>query len=67
MEKTNENDLNRIKELAEKNPGTCGLFFTVLDNGNVKHYKSKANKVSITYDLISNLKNIIGEDNLRIN
>lgn len=66
-EKTVKETVEKIKDLAEQNPGTCGLYFTVLDNGNVKHYKSKANKVNITNDLISNLKNIIGEDNLRIN
>ena len=66
-EKTEKDTIERIKDLADKHPGACGLYFTVLDNGNVKHYKSKANKVNITNDLISNLKNIIGEDNLRIN
>lgn len=66
-DKTGKETVEKIKDLAEQNPGTCGLYFTVLDNGNVKHYKSKANKVNITNDLISNLKNIIGEDNLRIN
>jgi DNA polymerase-3 subunit alpha len=66
-EKADKEAIESIKSLAEQHPGTCGLYFTVLDNGNVKHYKSKANKVNITNDLISNLKNIIGEDNLRIN
>ncbi len=66
-EKADKEAIERIKSLAEQHPGTCGLYFTVLDNGNVKHYKSKANKVNITNDLISNLKNILGEDNLRIN
>ena len=66
-DKTGKETVEKIKGLAEQNPGTCGLYFTVLDNGNVKHYKSKANKVNITNDLISNLKNILGEDNLRIN
>ena len=60
-------DMERIRVLVDKNPGTCGLFFTVIENGKVKQYRSKEYKINLSNELISNLKNILGEDNLHIN
>ncbi|MDD5363555.1 MAG: DNA polymerase III subunit alpha [Ignavibacteria bacterium] len=59
--------LKKIRVVAEKYPGICGLYFSVSENGIYKHYISKDFKVSATKELISNLKKIVGEDNLRIN
>jgi DNA polymerase-3 subunit alpha len=66
-ERIGEDDIEKIRKLVDNNPGTCGLYFTFLEKDNVKHYKSKEYKVALSSDLISNLKNILGEDNLRIN
>lgn len=60
-------ELEKIRNLADNNPGVCGLYFTVVENNSSKMYKSKEYKVSLSNELISNLKNILGEDNLRIN
>ncbi len=60
-------ELEKIRKLVENNPGVCGLFFTVVENNGSKMYKSKEFKVTLSNELISNLKNILGEDNLRIN
>ncbi|HWQ82823.1 MAG TPA: DNA polymerase III subunit alpha [Ignavibacteria bacterium] len=59
--------LKEIRVLAEKHPGTCLLYFSINDNGVMKRFVSKDIKVSASKELISNLKNILGEDNLLIN
>jgi len=43
------------------------LYFSINDNGVMKRFVSKDIKVSASKELISNLKNILGEDNLLIN
>ena len=65
--KVGSGDLEKIRGLVDKNPGTCGLFFTVVENGTIKQYRSKEYKINLSNELISNLKNILGEDNLHIN
>lgn len=60
-------DLTRIKELVEGNPGDTKLFFSVRTNGDVKTFISKEFKVRVSKDLISNLKKIVGENNLTLN
>ncbi|TRZ64394.1 DNA polymerase III subunit alpha [bacterium] len=65
--KTSVETLEAIQKLADENPGTCSLFFSVIRNGKFKVYRSKAHNVKPTLELISNLKQIVGEDNLTIN
>jgi len=65
--KTDIRTLKSIKQLAENNPGACNLFFLVINNGNSRMYKSKEYKINPSSDLISNLKKLVGDDNLRIN
>ncbi len=65
--KTDVNMLNCIKQLAESNPGSCSLFFLVINNGLSRMYKSNEYKINPSPDLISNLKKLVGDDNLRIN
>ena len=65
--KIDENSLNQIHKLIDTNPGDCKVFFYVVNNGKSKIFRSKDYKVRPTVELISNLKKIIGEDNLKIN
>ncbi len=60
-------DLHQIKELVEQHPGTTKIFFALRDNGSVKTFISKEYKVRASKELISNLKNIVGENNLTLN
>jgi|GEM_PF-4617263 len=60
-------NLQLVKNEVEKHPGTCRLGFRVIDNGHTKDYLSKEFKVNPKQELISNLKKILGESNLKIN
>lgn len=60
-------DLSRIRELVEKHPGSTKVFFALKEDGNVRTFLSKEFKVRVCRELISNLKNIIGENNLTLN
>ena len=62
-----EEDLYLIKDLLEKYPGECNLFFNLINNGTNKVYRSRELKIKVSNELISNLKNILGENNLKIN
>jgi DNA polymerase-3 subunit alpha len=60
--------LDLIFEEINKHPGgSCRLFFTVVNNGSTKKYLSREIRVNPKQELISNLKNIVGETNLIIN
>jgi len=59
--------MNKVNSLLRSEPGSCYVYITVLTNGTQKHFALKDIKVSLTNDLISNLKNLLGENNLRIN
>ena len=59
--------LERIHALAENHPGNCKLFFNVINNGSSQVWKSREFKLKPSMDLISNLKEIVGESNLKIN
>jgi DNA polymerase-3 subunit alpha len=59
--------LHKIKELVESYPGTSNLFFNVINGSNSRPYISKEYRIKATKELISNLKNIVGENNLRLN
>lgn len=65
--KIDENGLNQIHKLIDENPGECIVYFHVVNNGSSKLLRSKFYKVKPTKELISNLKKIVGEDNLNIN
>lgn len=65
--KIGNRELERIRELADNNPGNCGLFFTIIENNKAKHFRLKEYKINLSNELISNLKNLLGEDNLHIN
>jgi DNA polymerase-3 subunit alpha len=66
-----ENDvfdkLERIKSIISEHPGNCKLFFNVINNGSSQGWKSREYKLKPSEDLISNLKEIVGEGNLIIN
>jgi DNA polymerase-3 subunit alpha len=59
--------LDRIKTLVSEYPGNCKLFFNVINNGSSQVWKSREFKLKPSGDLISNLKEIVGEGNLKIN
>jgi DNA polymerase-3 subunit alpha len=59
--------ITEIKELVENSPGNSNLFFTVVNGSDPKTFKSREFKIKATKELISNLKNIVGENNLRLN
>jgi DNA polymerase-3 subunit alpha len=63
----NIRDLHQIKDLVVQHPGTTKVFFVLRENGNVKTFISKEYKVRASKELISNLKNIVGENNLTLN
>lgn len=68
FEKRTDTDvLKEIRNLAEKYPGNCNLYFLVIENGTKKMYRSKEYKINPTTELISNLKMLVGEDNLKLN
>ncbi|MDQ3019459.1 MAG: DNA polymerase III subunit alpha [Bacteroidota bacterium] len=56
-----------IKDVVEKNIGTSNLFFSVMNSTHSRAFKSKEYKIKATQELISNLKNIVGENNLKLN
>lgn len=67
-------NLNLIKKAIDESQkterthsGTCKLCFQVIDNGHSKVYISKEYKINPNQELISNLKKILGEGNLKIN
>ena len=65
--KFNSEILVQIHKIIDENPGNCNLFFNVINNGSSKVFRSKEYKVKPTVELISNLKKILGEDNLNVN
>jgi DNA polymerase-3 subunit alpha len=65
--KTDEKELYLIKDILDRYPGHSNLFFNIINNGSNKVYRSKEYKIKATKELISNLKNIVGENNLRFN
>ncbi len=59
--------LQQIKLLVEEHPGTTKLFFAVNNGTAVRTFVSKEYKVRVCWELISNLKKIVGENNLTLN
>ena len=65
--KITKDKLKEIHRLIDANPGSCNVFFFLLNNGTNKVLRSKEFKIKPSSELISNLKDIVGESNLRIN
>ncbi|MBK7159980.1 MAG: DNA polymerase III subunit alpha [Ignavibacteria bacterium] len=65
--KTDVSKLNIIKDVVEKNPGNSNLFFNIINGSGPRAFKSKEYRIKATKELISNLKNIVGENNLNLN
>ncbi|MBM4157564.1 MAG: DNA polymerase III subunit alpha [Ignavibacteria bacterium] len=63
----NENLISGLKEAVEKYPGSCNLFFNIIDNGKSIVYRSRSYKVRPGKELISHLKKLLGDNNLKIN
>ncbi|MBX7046935.1 MAG: DNA polymerase III subunit alpha [Ignavibacteria bacterium] len=59
--------LVKIHELVEANEGNCNVFFQIRNNGNSKILRARGSRVRPHSELISNLKQIVGEDNLLLN
>lgn len=59
--------LAKIHELVDANEGNCNVFFQIKNNGSSKILRSRYNRVRPHSELISNLKQIVGADNLKLN
>jgi len=64
---TEISSLHLIKNEVENNPGTSKLFFSVMNTNHSRAFVSNEYKIKATKELISNLKNIVGENNLKLN
>ncbi len=64
---TDVSHINMIKNIVEQNQGTSNLFFSVMNSTYSKAYISREYKIKASKELISNLKNIVGENNLKLN
>ena len=64
---SSNNKLDGIKQLCESSHGNCNVFFHIINNGHSKLLKSKSYRVKPDAEFISNLKLLIGENNLNIN
>jgi DNA polymerase-3 subunit alpha len=62
-----ESLLEEIEKLLDRYPGNSNLFFNIIENGNNVLYRSKSKKIKANNELIINLTNLIGEDNLTLN
>ncbi len=56
-----------IKDAVERSIGTSNLFFSVMNTTHSRAFKSREYKIKATQELISNLKKIVGENNLKLN
>jgi len=65
--KTNISEIIKIKEFVVSSPGNSNLFLNVINGSAPRTFKSKEYKIKATMELISNLKNIVGENNLKLN
>lgn len=64
---TDSKNIYSIKEVVEKFPGNSNLFFNLINGSQPRAFKSREFKIKATKELISNLKNIVGENNLKLN
>lgn len=64
---TDDSKILSIKNAVERNLGNSNLFFNVMNSTHSRAFRSKEYKVKASQELISNLKNIVGENNLKLN
>lgn len=64
---TDVSSLHLIKNEVENNPGNSRLFFSVMNTSSARAFISNEYRIKATKELISNLKNIVGENNLKLN
>ncbi|MBS1518691.1 MAG: DNA polymerase III subunit alpha [Bacteroidetes bacterium] len=65
-----ETDISRIhsiRDMVINNSGNSKLFFNVISSTNCRAFVSKEIKIKATKELISNLKLLVGENNLKLN
>jgi len=65
--KTDLNNIVTIKDMVINNNGNSKLFFKVTDDSSFRAFVSKEYKIKATKELISNLKLLVGENNLKLN
>lgn len=58
--------LDTLKDYLEDNTGNCHLFFNIINGNDYRIFRAK-NRINPTGELISNLKKLFGENNLRFN
>lgn len=58
---------DELKKVIEDNPGNCNVFFQIVNNGKSRVFKLVDNKIKPTSDVIEMLKNLVGENNIKIN
>jgi DNA polymerase III subunit alpha len=58
-----EKKIESLRSLVENFPGNSNLYFNVINNGQMRIFRSRE-KIKASSELISNLKELIGEDNL---
>lgn len=65
--KTDLNNILTIKDMVISNGGNSKLFFKITNDTNFRAFVSKEYKIKATKELISNLKLLVGENNLKLN
>ena len=60
----NENDVYAMKDLVKKYPGNCTLLLNVKNNGSDILLQSKDFSINPVPQLLSNLRSIVGDDNV---
>ncbi len=56
-----------LKKIIEDNPGNCNVFFFIVNNGTSRLFKLKDDKIKPTNEVIEILKNLVGENNIKMN
>ncbi|MFZ1322718.1 MAG: DNA polymerase III subunit alpha [Ignavibacteria bacterium] len=64
---TDINNIVTIKDMVISHSGNSKLFFKVTNDSNFRAFVSKEYKIKATKELISNLKLLVGENNLKLN
>ncbi len=59
--------LRKTKSIAESNPGSCRLFFHLIKNGSSRLFNVKETKIRASRQVISELKSMFGESNIKLN
>lgn len=62
-----EENLEKLKNLTELNPGNCKLYFHLIKNGSSRLFNAKDVKVKPTKEIIKEIKSLFGESNIKLN